>query len=53
MGGFGFDPHDSEWETGSGLRTVWSSEDDCDESCTGSDDCDCAVVQPESFVGVR
>lgn len=40
---FTHDPYDAEWENPNTGRTVYRpGEDDCDETCEGTDDCDCA-----------
>lgn len=33
MTGFAFDPHDAEWETGSGFNTTFKTSDDWCDDC--------------------
>jgi hypothetical protein len=45
-GGFGYDPHDADWETGDGHRTVYdpAKDDDYCEVCDSdivNDRCQC------------
>ena len=38
------DQYDTEWEHQDTGRTASFSRDDCDESCQGTDDCDCGEL---------
>jgi hypothetical protein len=49
MGFSTHDPYDAEWEHRDTGRTASFSRDDCDETCQGTDDCDCAEMNAQSL----
>lgn len=49
MTGFGYDPHDREWETGDGFRTIYVPhlDDDWCEECETDDHGHCLCFTKE------